>query len=208
MYIPAGFQVGDRDTLHTFIEQYSFAVLITNIDNVPFATHLPLLLDRDRGPFGTLLGHFARPNPHVQAFDKPFDSLAVFHGPHAYISPSWYSGKSPAVPTWNYAAVHAYGRAEPIVDDAWTRDLLERMVETYEARFESPWQDNLNDELREKLIRSVVGFELPISRLEGKFKLGQNRSLEDQEGALAGLERAGSLELADFVRRNPPVKSN
>ena len=202
MYIPHAFRNDDRETLHGFMRQYSFATLVTG-GSEPFATHLPLLLDASRGPHGTLVGHFARPNPHWQCDHQRNGSLAIFHGPHAYVSPSWYPSAAPAVPTWNYATVHATGRLLVIEDAFYVADLLERMVRVYEAHRSPPWTNSLPDEMNEKLIASVVAFEMPIERLEGKFKLGQNRKREDQIGAIEGLEASGnhdSVALSRFAR--------
>jgi transcriptional regulator len=202
MYVPQAFRNGDRATLHAFMQEHSFATLVTG-GAEPFATHLPLLLDAGRGPLGTLVGHFARPNPHWQLNHVRTGSVAIFHGPHAYISPSWYRSGAPAVPTWNYAAVHATGRLSVIGDAAYVAELLERMVAVYEGGKPRPWKNPLAQEVTENLIAAVVAFEMPIERLEGKFKLGQNRKRDDQVGAIAGLEAAGdheSLALAKFTR--------
>jgi transcriptional regulator len=202
MYVPQAFRIDDRDALRAFMRQYSFATLVTG-GREPFATHLPLLLDESRGVHGTLIGHFARPNPHWQLDHDECGSVAIFHGPHAYISPSWYRSGAPAVPTWNYAAVHASGRLSVIQDSAYIAELLKRMVQVYEAGMSQPWKNPLAPQANEKLIASVVAFEMPIERLEGKFKLGQNRKHEDRVGAIEGLEAAGdaeSLALARFAR--------
>lgn len=205
MYIPPSFRVDDLPTLHAFLERYSFATLISNVDGAPFATHLPLLVDRTQGELGTLLGHFAAPNPHAAVIGGEQTSLAVFQGPHAYISPTYYSGNSPAVPTWNYAAVHVYGRLQPAPSQQWTRDLLDRLVAFYESGAEQPWKDDLDDDLRNKLLGGIVAFSLPIERLEGKFKLGQNRSLEDQQCMFAALQKRGADGMAEFVRKHSTV---
>lgn len=199
MYIPEPFHVDDLETLHDFMERHRFATLVTNVDGVPFATHLPLILDRARSRFGTLVGHVAKENPHWEALEADGESLAIFHGPHAYISPAWYNGNAAAVPTWNYAVVHAYGTSLPLTDPQQLNALLERMVEVHESGFDQPWRNDLPVELREQLTRRIVGFELELTRLEGKFKLGQNRSEEDQRGVLRGLRRSGSADLADFI---------
>ncbi|MGB7159888.1 MAG: FMN-binding negative transcriptional regulator [Tepidisphaeraceae bacterium] len=202
MYIPHAFRNDDLETLHGFMRRYSFATLVTG-GCEPFATHLPLLLDASRGPHGTLIGHFARPNPHWQCDHQRNGSLAIFHGPHAYISPSWYPSPAPAVPTWNYATVHAAGRLLVIEDGSYVFDLLEQMVRVYEAHRSRPWTNPLPDDVNEKLIASVVAFEMPIDRLDGKFKLSQNRKREDQDGAIEGLKAAGdpeSVALSRFAR--------
>lgn len=209
MYVPQAFCIDDQGTLHAFMRQYSFATLVIG-GAEPFATHLPLLLDASRGPHGTLVGHFARPNPHWQLDHAKTGSVAIFHGPHAYVSPSWYRSGAPAVPTWNYAAVHAAGRLAVIEDAVYTADLLERMVAVYEGGKPQPWTNPLPPEVTDKLIAAVVAFEMPIERLEGKFKLGQNRKREDQVGAIEGLEAAGdedSFALARFAREKLGIPS-
>ncbi len=200
MYIPSSFEVTDSETLHEFIEQYSFATLITTVDGVPYATHLPLLLDRTTGPFGTLQGHFAKANPHWKSLEQSGESLAIFHGPHTYVSPRWYSGSKPAVPTWNYAVVHAYGTVALRNESEWLDGFLKRMAIKYEANADQPWQNDLPADLDEQLKQAIVGFEIKVTRLEGKFKLGQNRSVEDQLGVIAGLDQAGLTEMAEFAR--------
>jgi transcriptional regulator len=146
----------------------------------------------------------ARANPHWRSFDPPGMSLAIFHGPHAYISPSWYAGEMAAVPTWNYAVVHVYGKPQVISDPVQTREIIDRLI----ARYEPPapaWLDRLTEERYDQLLRAIVAFETPIERIEGKFKFGQNRSEADQLGALHGLEESESAEaaaLAALVRRH------
>jgi transcriptional regulator len=198
MYTPSHFRIDDPDTLQAFIENYSFATLVSTIEGSPFTTHLPLLLHRERG---VLLGHVARANPQWRTFDGKSECLAIFSGPHAYISPTWYAA-SPAVPTWNYAAVHVYGRPT-LVDAAATSDIIDALVAKYESPQTEPWPNELLSDFRERLLAGIVGFEVPIERIEGKFKLGQNRSEADQLGTLARLD-VGSAEdraLAQFTRR-------
>src|SRR5581483_10156386 len=196
MYIPAAFKVEDRSLLYEFIERYSFATLITTAEGIPFASHLPLLLDRERE---VLLGHLARANPHWQSFDGMHEGLIIFSGPHAYISPSWYA-TSPAVPTWNYAAVHVYGTPRLLEADQLS-GLLARLVSHYEAGNERPWQYDLPEDYRQRMERAVVGVEVPITRIEGKFKLGQNRTVEDRRGMLTRLKvgHADGQALAAFM---------
>lgn len=200
MYVPSVFQVENLLLQHELIEKNPFATLITNIDGEPFATHLPLLLDRTRGDFGTLLGHVAKANPHWQAFREGETSLAIFHGPQAYISPNWYVDPKTAVPTWNYAVVHAYGTVEMKADAEWLTGFLSRMAEVFEQSFETPWNNELPSDLNEKLLHSIIGFELRMTRLEGKFKLGQNRSEEDQRGMQSGLENVGAVEIVELMK--------
>jgi transcriptional regulator len=197
MYVPAAFKVEDRSVLYDFLERFSFATLITTVESVPFASHLPLLLDRDRH---VLLGHLARANPHWRSFDGTHEGLALFAGPHAYVSPSWYA-VTPAVPTWNYAAVHVYGAPQRFDDPDQLRGLLARLVKRHEAGNAQPWQYDLPEDYRQRMERAVVGIEVPITRIEGKFKLGQNRSVEDRRGMLARLKAgdADAQALAAFI---------
>ncbi len=189
MYIPAAFAVADQATLFDFIERHGFATLVSVVEGTPFATHLPMLLDRDRN---LLLGHVARANPHWRAFDGAREALVIFQGPHAYVSPSWYA-TAPAVPTWNYAAVHVYGVPRVLDGEAQLEQILTRLVDRYEGSAETAWRYDLPDEYRRKLLHGIVGFEVPIARIEGKFKFGQNRSAEDRRGMLEHL-REGDAE--------------
>ncbi len=188
MYIPKAFQVSDSRELADFIASNSFATLISSVQGSLFATHLPLILDRSRSSPGVLLGHVARANRHWRAFDGQQEALAIFHGPHAYISPSWYASSSPAVPTWNYAAVHVYGVPRVVDDEQWLSDFVDRLVTIYEADKPQPWPGILLPDLRASLLTSIVGFTMDITRVEGKFKLGQNRSLDDQRATLEHLQ--------------------
>lgn len=179
MYIPQAFRVTDHQLLYDFIESHSFATLVSTMEGKPFATHLPLLLDRTRSAHGALLGHVARANPQWHAFDGRQEALAIFQGPHAYVSPSWYAS-SPAVPTWNYTAVHVYGVPQVIDDDQAFSGLLDQLIAFYEAGMPKPWPGQLPTDFRTNLMKGIVGFVMDIERVEGKFKLSQNRSREDQ----------------------------
>lgn len=186
MYIPPSFIENDLGTLHDFMEQHSFATMISADENEPFASHLPLLIDRHRGIQGVLAGHFARANPHWQTANGR-RVLIVFHGPHAYISPGWVQSTT-MVPTWNYVAVHAYGVLRNVDDPDHVRDILARMVSRYESGRERPWSMDLADHgYIDKLTSAIVGFEIEIDRLEGKWKLSQNHSAERREQVISGL---------------------
>jgi transcriptional regulator len=201
MYIPSHFAENDIGKLHTAIEQYSFATLVSNHLGELFASHLPLLLDRESGPSGTLVGHMARANPQWQSAAGQ-EVLAIFHGPHAYISPQWYEAPS-VVPTWNYVAVHAYGRLELIEDSDEVEALLVRMIALYEAGQARPWQLAEPKDFVEKLIRQIVAFRIPISTLEGKWKLNQNRPAEQRQRVIEALERCdddNSKQIAELMR--------
>jgi transcriptional regulator len=181
MYIPPSFAETDADRLHDFLDTFSFATLVTVIDGAPFASHLPMLLDRHRG---VLLGHLARANPHWRGFGGT-DSLAIFTGPHGFVSADWYTA-GPAVPTWNFTAVHVYGQARAILDESVLSDIVDRLSAKYEA---SPrWLAELPHDYRRNLLKGIVGIELPLGRVEGKFKLSQNRSAADREAVIARLE--------------------
>jgi transcriptional regulator len=179
MYIPSSNRADDHDQLHGLMREYNFAILVTQHEGAPFATHLPFMLDAERGPHGTLLAHMARANPQWRDFSAGGEALVIFQGPHAYISPSWYEAH-PSVPTWNYAVVHAYGVPRPIEDHGTLYRMLEALVDTHEAGFAQPWRMELPDDYMDKMMRAVVGFEIEITRLEGKLKLSQNRSEHDQ----------------------------
>jgi transcriptional regulator len=203
MYVPHAFEVSDREAVLRFIERHGFATLVTQGADGPEASHVPLLLERAQAPrWGRLLGHVARANLQHERFDGATPVLAIFHGPHAYVSPAWYA-RHPAVPTWNYGVVHAYGRPRTIGDDVAVEALLGRLVEQYEAGRPGRWRPDLPEKFAAGMRRGIVAFALEIERVEAKFKLGQNRPPEDRAGALAGLEAAGdpaSLALAAFTR--------
>jgi transcriptional regulator len=187
MYLPQAFREEDLSTLQAFMQQYSFTTLVTQHDGTPFASHLPVLLRTQDGPYGTLVGHMARANPQWRDFAVDQEALAIFHGPHVYVSPSWY-GVHPSVPTWNYAVVHAYGRPQVIDNNAMLYEVLQHLVRTFEAPFPTPWALELPDEYLHSMMQGIVGFTMPIIRLEGKYKLSQNRSLEDQRRVAAALQ--------------------
>lgn len=186
MYAPAAFRVDDRPTLERFVAKHPFATLVSLGATGLHASHVPLLLEGP--PDATcLVGHLARGNPQGRDFDGSVEALAIFHGPHAYVSPAWYA-TTPAVPTWNYAVVHAWGRPRTIDDPVRRRALLERLVEHFEASRTAPWRPALPADFRERMERGITPFELPVERIQGKFKLGQNRPSADAPGLLAGLE--------------------
>ena len=180
MYIPTAFREDDRPTLVAFMRAHSFITLVSILDGAPIASHVPVAV-LDDGDQLRLIGHVARANPHWHAFGQA-ESLAVFTGAHAYVSPSLYE-KRESVPTWNYIAVHASG-APRMIEAATAPEQLEAamrvLVATYEGSYQQQW-DSLPEKFRAGMLRGVVGFEMPITRLEGKYKLSQNRSLSDQE---------------------------
>lgn len=205
MYTPRHFAADDLPRLWDAIERYSFAVLASQDEGELVASHLPLLLDRALGPRGTLLGHLARANPQWEGAAGQ-EVLVIFSGPHAYISPAWYAAER-VVPTWNYVAVHAYGKLE-LMDDIETSSLLTRMVEHFETPLPQPWQlAGQPADFIEQLAQQIVGFRIPIDRLEGKWKLNQNQPAERRERVVAALESQGSADaaaVADLMRKQLP----
>jgi transcriptional regulator len=193
MYVPALYAEPDLAILHSFIERHSFALLCSaGEDGVPFASHLPLLLDRQAGTKGTLVGHMARANPQWRHADgKP--ALAVFSGPHAYISPAWYAAQE-VVPTWNYVAVHASGIFRAIHDSATLLRIVQDAVAFFEGGRENPWKLDAPTDFVERMLRGIVGFRIEIDNLEGKWKLGQNRTAEQRDGAIRGLRAQGGAD--------------
>lgn len=189
MYIPKAFREDDLKKLHKLMQAYSFAALVTQQDGVPVATHLPFLLDTERGPYGTLMAHMARANPQWRTFSGEREVLVIFQGPHTYISPSWYEVEL-SVPTWNYAAVRAYGIPDIIEDKAALYELLKTLIQTHEAQFEKPWDFQLPEDYVQKMMQGTVGFEIPITRLEGKFKMSQNRSASEQQRVIDALNES------------------
>ncbi len=184
MYVPAHFSQPDLAKIFEFVEQNSFGLLVSQLDGQPYATHLPLLLDRNVGLHGRLTGHMARANPHWKTSDG--NVLVVFSGPHAYVSPSWYEAQE-VVPTWNYLAVHAYGTWQIVEDHAETVAIVRRTTEHYESSRPRPWTIPPDDAFVDKLARSVVAFRIVIERLEGKWKLNQNHSPERRQKVVDAL---------------------
>jgi transcriptional regulator len=200
MYIPKAFREDDLNTIHNLMREYSFATLITQHEGAPFATHLPFILDAQRGSNGTLLAHMARANPQWHDFASEQEVLVIFQGPHAYISPSWYEVEL-SVPTWNYAVVHAYGIPCLFKDNEELYKLLKILIETHEAQFERPWPFQLPDEYLQKMMHGIVGFEIEITRLEGKFKMSQNRTESERENVIAALQESpDTLAVADLMK--------
>jgi transcriptional regulator len=201
MYLPKHFEQTDIVRMHDFIGQHSFGLLVSQAEGEPLASHLPLLLDRKAGTHGELIGHMARANPQWQQAEGA-TVLAVFSGPHAYISPSWYESEN-VVPTWNYVAVHAYGCFQAIHDCLTLEGIVRAYVEHYEANRPAPWRLTGSPRFVERLVEQIVGFRIPIDRLEGKWKLSQNHPLDRQKKVVAALEGLGdenSLAIAAMMQ--------
>jgi transcriptional regulator len=176
---------------------HSFAMLVTQGKAGMVASHLPLLLDTEAGPHGTLFGHMARANPQWR--DVEGEALAIFQGPHAYVSPTWYESPG-TVPTWNYLAVHAYGPLQLVEDRAGLHDILSRSVAVYERGMPEPWSYDVSDPDIDKMLRSIVGFRIEVRRLDGKAKLNQNHPEERRRKVIRALE-ARSDEDSQAVAR-------
>ena len=206
MYIPPLYRVTDPAILHPFIRENGFAVLVSNVDGKPAATHLPLVLDETRGKNGALLGHVAKANSHWRG--APCDALAVFHGPHAYLSPTWY-GEPGFVPTWDYCAVHVSGTMRLIEDKAGADAVIEKLIKQYESAMPAPWRIDPAGRF-DALMNSIVAFEIEISNIEGSWKLSQNHSRERQARVAAQLKNGdeGARKIAALIEANlrAPVK--
>jgi transcriptional regulator len=185
MYTPPDFKIDDLDTLNAFMRQHSFATIVSHDGKFPQATHMPVLLNPTQGSHGCLLSHMARANPQWRHFSNS-EVLVIFTGPHAYISPAWYVTE-PAVPTWNYTAVHAYGIPRIVTDHDRFVQMLHDLVEFYETGRPNRWHGLMSAEFRDGLMKGIVGIEIEITRLEGKFKLSQNRP-QDAPSVIAMLE--------------------
>ncbi len=208
MYDVAAFREDRVEVLHELIQAHPLATLVVNTAQGLEANHIPLLIDAEPAPFGTLLGHVARANPLWHAFDNKSDALAVFQGPQGYITPSWYPSKAEhgkVVPTWNYAVVHAHG---PLIihDNAeWLRKLVTRLTVSRESLREKPWQvTDAPPDYVDTMLQAIVGIEIPVRRVQGKWKMSQNRLPQDREGVMQSLESQGdaaSLAMLDEMRR-------
>ena len=200
MYTPEPFKVSNLPTLHADMQRWNFATLLTpDADGWLQVTHLPLLLDRDRGRFGVLAGHMARANPHWRAFSKSLESLAIFHGPHGYISPRWYASDI-AVPTWNYVSVHAFGSPRLVEGTEGTVAHLNELIRYHEGTGAESWRpDGLPADTFAALLNGIVCFDMRITRIEGKAKLGQNRSHGDILGVIRGLQATGAAANRELI---------
>jgi transcriptional regulator len=197
MYIPPLNRIQDRQAINAFIHAHGFATVITNSDGRTVASHLPVLFDEESN---VLRSHMARANEQWKQFASDHEVLCVFSGPHAYISPSWYEQQH-TVPTWNYAVVHVYGKPS-IVDEAQLKQIVLDTTAKYESGMPQPWKIPLSEKEIGQMLKAIIGFKIDVERVEAKFKLGQNRSQEDQEKMLRNLQTAPDDEsraLAKFI---------
>jgi transcriptional regulator len=197
------------DILHALIRTYPLGAWVMLGDGELLANHIPFLLDPTRGEFGTLVGHVARANPVWKTSAQPIPSTIIFQGPQTYISPSWYPSKhehGKVVPTWNYAVVHAQGQPRYIDDHHWLFEQLGKLTDTHEASQALPWKiDDAPRDFTDTLMSAIVGVEIPIQRIAGKWKTNQNRSDADKLGVVAGLLTKGdqqSTAMAALVRQH------
>ena len=190
MYIPEHFRLTEPTSIQEVMRNHNFATLISGTASNLIASHLPLLWSSDGSGYGHLRGHMARDNPQWEDFDVDTEVLVIFNGYHAYISPIWYN-LQPAVPTWNYVAVHAYGAPQIIEPPTSVEALLKQMVTTFDSNPEQAWSNNKNqDEMVQEMIPNIVAFDIPISRLEAKAKLSQNRPPDDRTNVIAALQES------------------
>ena len=204
MYLPHHFRERRLEVLHAFIERHPLGVLVTAVDGAPVADHVPMLLAREQGPHGTLRGHVARANTLWRTTTDGAEVLVVFHGADAYVSPAWYPSKQTdgkVVPTWNYSVVHARGRIRFFDDEARLHALVSSLTDHFERARPEPWSiaDAPADYVR-AMLRAIVGFEIEVSDLAGKFKASQNRPAEDRAAVRDALDAAEGNELDELVR--------
>ncbi len=207
VYLPPAFTEARPEVLIEHIERHDFGMLVSHGAHGLAASHIPFLIERD-GKQMRLHGHLARPNPQIGDLAEGGEALAVFHGPHAYISPKWYE-TGPAVPTWNYTDVHAYGTVRLVDDVDWLQQLLRRLSERHEARNPAPWRmQDLPGPYLKGMLKGIIGLDIAVTRLEGKYKLSQNRPAEDRPGVIAALEAQSDEDahaVARLMREREPV---
>lgn len=206
MYRPRSFREDRIDVLHNLVRTHPFATLVVLSQEGLIANHQPFVLHEELSENGTLRGHVARANPLWKTFNPNIEALAIFHGPESYITPSWYPSKKEhgkVVPTWNYAVVHSYGSLRPVEDAAWLRAHLDTLTFQQENQRPVPWKvADAPEEYVKGQLRGIVGLELPISRIEGKWKVSQNRNEQDRRGVSRGLQQErseNSSDMADLV---------
>jgi transcriptional regulator len=201
MYIPDYFREQDAHVLHDFMERYNFATLITQHGGEMTASHIPFVLDRSAGQYGALRAHIATKNQQLADLHGGGEALIIFQGPHSYISPMWYANQM-NVPTWNYAVVHAYGKPR-MLDEQELIELLVNLVKQHEAPPPQGWDFHPEERWIRQMSAQIEGFEIPITRLEGKFKLNQNRTAADRAGVVETLDRSEdstARAIADLMR--------
>ncbi|MDD9905481.1 MAG: FMN-binding negative transcriptional regulator [Rhodospirillaceae bacterium] len=206
MYVPEKFRVDDIDVLHNTMRQIGAAAVVGKGPDGIVATHVPIELDTEAGAKGVIRCHFARPNPHAEAIAAGAELLLIFQGPQGYVTPSWYPSKhrtGKAVPTWNYIAIHAYGTAKTVDDPDWLKAHLAALTDHFESPYAVPWKlEDAPDGFIDGMCRAIVGIEVEVTRLEGKWKLNQNKAATDAFGVVNGLRAEGgdaNNAMADLV---------
>lgn len=207
MYLPGHFEESRVDVIHGLIHEHPLGALVTLTAAGFDANHIPFEVDPEPAPFGTLRGHVARANPIWR--DVSGDALVIFQGASTYVSPAWYPTKqqtAKVVPTWNYAVVHAHGTPRFIDDRAWLRDFVTKLTDRHETPRPAPWKvTDAPADYIDQMLGAIVGLEIPISRLVGKWKMSQNRPAQDRDGVVEGLRHEGGQAgavIADLVRRS------
>jgi transcriptional regulator len=200
MYIPPHFKEDRVEVLHAAIRSAGPATIVSMTADGLFASHVPLMVQPDPAPYGTLIGHLARANPHARLASSAMETLVIFQGPNGYITPSYYAAKrehGKVVPTWNYTAIHAYGTLEVFDDPARLLEVVTHLTETHEAPRAAPWAvSDAPDDFVQGMLRGIVGISLRITRLEGKVKMSQNRPASDISGVVDGLRQDAQPDLA------------
>ena len=197
MYIPEHFRVRDHAIEMAFMRANPFAILISSTEGGPFATHLPVVI-RETADHVVIRGHVAKANPHWRYLEQQPSCMMIFHGPHAYVSTSNYTARE-NVPTWNYGAVHVYGTARVFASAEDIQGVLHELIGTFEAGYGEQWA-SLSDAYRERMLSHIVGFEIAVSRIEGKLKLSQNRTREEQQNVIESLSKADDTAVSGTAR--------
>ncbi len=206
MYIRPQHQLADREAIFSLMARHPLGAWVCQGREGLIANHLPWFLDRSRGPHGTLMGHVSRANPVWRELGSATPSVVMFQGPQVYITPGWYPGKAEhgkVVPTWNYVVAHAHGVARAIDDRDWLLGLLDRLADAHEAGRPAPWRvGDAPSSYIDRMLRAIVGIEIPIERLDGKLKASQDEAMPDRLGTVRGLRDEASDEagrMADLV---------
>jgi transcriptional regulator len=197
LYIPEHFVVREHSTAVAFMRANPFAILVSAVDNGPFATHLPVII-RESGEQIVIRGHVAKANPHWRYLEQQPHCLMIFHGPHAYISPAHYASRE-VVPTWNYGAVHVYGNARVFGAPDELLGVLHELIPMFEPAYAEQWA-GLSQAYRERMLSHIVGFEIAVTSIEAKFKLSQNRTKQEQENIIESLGGVADTAISGVAR--------
>lgn len=203
IYIPSYYKEDDQNKLVSFMREFDFATVVSTVDDRPFATHLPILIEEQENNSIKLKSHMAYANHQWKNFHEDNEILIIFQGPHSYISPTLYDSNL-SVPTWNYAAVHVYGKPVINKDEQWTFDLLNETILTYEEGFETGY-DQIPIEYKKRLVKELVGFEIHVTKIEGAFKLNQDKSITEQERiskSLVSSKDSASSRIGNLMEKN------